>query len=34
VKRKCFSVEQTVSALKEAELGTPVAELIRKVGVS
>jgi putative transposase len=34
VKKKRFSVEQIVSVLKEAELGTPVADLIRKVGVS
>jgi putative transposase len=34
VKKKRFSVEQIVSVLKEAELGTPVAELIRKVGIS
>jgi putative transposase len=34
VKKKRFSVEQIVAVLKEAELGTPVAELIRKVGVS
>jgi putative transposase len=34
VKKKRFSVEQIVSVLKEAELGSPVAELIRKVGIS
>jgi putative transposase len=34
VKKKRFSVEQIVSVLKEAELGTPAAELIRKVGIS
>jgi putative transposase len=34
VKKKRFSVEQIVAVLKEAELGSPVAELIRKVGVS
>lgn len=34
MKKKRFSVEQIVSVLKEAELGTPVAELIRKVGIS
>jgi putative transposase len=27
-------VEQIASVLKEAELGSPVAELIRKVGIS
>jgi putative transposase len=34
VKKKRFSVEQIVAVVKEAELGTPVAELIRKVGIS
>jgi putative transposase len=34
VKKKRFSVEQIVAVLKEAELGTPAAELIRKVGIS
>jgi putative transposase len=34
VKKKRFTVEQIVSVLKEAELGTPVAELIRKIGIS
>jgi putative transposase len=34
VKKKRFSVEQIVSVLKEVELGSPVAELIRKVGIS
>jgi putative transposase len=34
VKKKRFSVEQIVSVLKEAELGSPVAELIRRVGIS
>ena len=34
MKKKRFSVEQIVAVLKEAELGTPVADLIRKVGVS
>ena len=34
MKKKRFTVEQIVSVLKEAELGTPVAELIRKVGIS
>lgn len=32
-KRK-FSVEQIVSVLKQAEVGAPIAELIRKVGVT
>jgi len=34
VKRKRFSVEQIVAVLKQAEVGVPVAELIRKVGIS
>ena len=32
--KKKFSVEQIVSVLKQAEVGVPVAELIRKVGIS
>jgi len=34
MKRKRFSVEQIVSILKQAELGMPVAEAVRRVGVS
>jgi putative transposase len=34
VKKKRFSAEQIVAILKQAELGIPVAELIRRVGVS
>jgi len=34
VKRKRFSVEQIVAVLKQAELGLPVADLIRHVGIS
>lgn len=34
MKRKRFSVEQIVGVLKQAELGVPVVELIRKVGIS
>jgi putative transposase len=34
VKKKRFSVEQIVGILKQAEVGVPVAELIRKVGIS
>jgi putative transposase len=34
VKKKRFSVEQIVAILKQAELGIPIAELIRQVGVS
>jgi putative transposase len=34
VKRKRFSVEQIVAALKQAELGMPVADLTRRLGIS
>jgi len=34
VKTKRFSVEQIVAVLTLAEVGVPVAELIRKVGIS
>jgi len=33
-KRKRFSVEQIVAVLKQVELGLPVADLIRQVGIS
>ena len=33
-KRKRFSVEQIVAIVKQAEMGMPVAELIRRVGIS
>ena len=32
--KKRFSVEQIVTVLKQAELGLPVAELTRKLGIS
>jgi putative transposase len=34
MKRKRFSVEQIVALVKQAELGLPVADLIRQVGIS
>jgi putative transposase len=34
MKKKRFSVEQIVGVLKQGEVGVPVAELIRKVGIS
>ena len=34
MKRKRFSVEQIVAVVKQAELGLPVADLIRQVGIS
>ena len=34
MKRKRFSVEQIVGVLKQAEVGVPIAELIRRVGIS
>ena len=32
--KKKFSVEQIVGVLKQAEVGVPVAELIRKTGIT
>ena len=32
--KKRFSIEQIVAVLKQAELGLPVADLIRQVGIS
>ena len=32
--KKKFPVEQIVSVLKHAEMGVPIAELIRKVGMN
>jgi len=34
VKRKRFSVEQIVAVLKQAEMGTPVSDLIRHLGIA
>jgi putative transposase len=34
VKKKTFSEEQIAQALREAEDGTPVTEVCRKLGVS
>ena len=34
MKRKRFSTEQIVAALKQVELGLPVADLIRQLGIS
>jgi transposase len=34
VKQKRFSVEQIVAVLKQSEAGVPLAELLRRVGVS
>jgi putative transposase len=34
MKRKRFAVEQIVAVLKEAEAGPPVADLIRRIGIS
>jgi putative transposase len=34
VKKKRFSVEQIVGVLKQVEMGVPVTELIRQVGIS
>ncbi len=32
--KKTFSVEQIIGVLKQAEVGVPVAELIRKTGIT
>ena len=34
MKKKRFSVEQIVAVVKQAEVGVPIAELIRQVGIS
>ena len=34
MKRKRFAVEQIVAVLEEAEAGMPVADLIRRIGIS
>ncbi len=34
MKRKRFSVEQIVAVLKQADLGLPVADVLRQVGIS
>jgi hypothetical protein len=34
MKKKRFSVEQVIGVLKQAEVGVPVAEVIRKAGIS
>ena len=34
MKRKRFPVEQIAAIVKHAEIGLPVAELIRRVGIS
>ncbi len=34
MKKKRFSVEQMIGVLKQAEVGVPVAEVIRKAGSS
>ena len=34
MKQKRFSVEQIVGVLKQAEVGVPVGELVREVGIS
>ncbi len=34
MKRKRYSVEQIVSAVKQHELGTPVVDIVRKLGIA
>ncbi len=33
MKRKCFSTEQIVAVLKQAEMGLAVSDLVRQIGV-
>lgn len=34
MKKKRFSVEQIVAVLKQAEMGMPVADVVRQIGIS
>lgn len=34
VKRRKFSIEQVAAALRQVEMGMPVADLVRKLGIS
>ena len=34
MKRKRYSVEQIVSAVKQHELGTPVVDIVRMLGIA
>ena len=34
IARKRFSVEQIIAVLKQAEMGLPVADLVRQVGIT
>lgn len=34
MKKKRFSVEQIVGVLRQAEVGVPITEVIRKAGIS
>ncbi|MEP1596974.1 MAG: transposase, partial [Hyphomonas sp.] len=34
MKKKRYSTEQIVSALKQAEMGLPVADLVRQMGIT
>ena len=34
MKKKRFTVEQIVAVLKQADLGMPVADIIRQIGIS
>jgi putative transposase len=34
MKKKRFSIDQIVAVLKQAELGMPVADIIRQIGIS
>jgi len=34
MRKRRFGIEQIIGVLKQAELGVPVAEVIRKAGIS
>ena len=34
MKKKCYSVEQIVAAVKQHELGMSVADIVRKLGIA
>lgn len=34
MKKKCYSTEQIVSALNQAEMGMPVTDLVRQMGIT
>jgi putative transposase len=34
VRKSCYSDEQIAAALRQAEIGTPIADITRKLGIS